>query len=73
MRGAENGVDVDIVFRVVERRTGNINFGASVGQGVGVGGFIGLEEPNLFGRAKQGRPRREGCSGSSAATSTIST
>ncbi len=55
MRGAENGVDVDIVFRVVEKRTGNINFGASVGQGVGVGGFIGLEEPNLFGRAKQGR------------------
>ena len=52
---AENGVDVDITFRVVEKRTGNINFGASVGQGVGVGGFIGLEEPNLFGKAKRGR------------------
>lgn len=52
---AENGVDVDIVFRVTERRTGNINFGASVGQGVGIGGFIGLEEPNLFGRAKRGK------------------
>lgn len=51
----ENGVDVDLVFRVVERRTGNINFGASLGQGTGVGGFLGLEEPNLFGRAKQGR------------------
>jgi outer membrane protein insertion porin family len=52
---AENGVDVDIVFRVVERRTGNVNFGASVGQGVGIGGFIGLEEPNLFGKAKRGK------------------
>jgi len=54
-RQAENQVDIDIIFRVAERRTGNINFGASVGQGVGVGGFIGLEEPNLFGRAKRGR------------------
>jgi outer membrane protein insertion porin family len=52
---AENGVDVDITFRVVERNTGNINFGASVGQGVGVGGFLGLEEPNLFGKAKRGK------------------
>jgi outer membrane protein insertion porin family len=52
---AENGVDVDITFRVTEKRTGNINFGASVGQGVGVGGFIGLEEPNLFGKAKRGK------------------
>jgi outer membrane protein insertion porin family len=52
---AENGVDVDIVFRVEERRTGNINFGASLGQGTGVGGFLGLEEPNLFGRGKRGR------------------
>ena len=30
-----NGVDVDIVFRVEEKRTGNINFGASLGQGTG--------------------------------------
>jgi len=52
---SDNGVDVDITFRVVEKRTGNINFGASVGQGVGVGGFIGLEEPNLFGKAKRGK------------------
>jgi len=52
---AENGVDVDITFRVNEKSTGNVNFGASVGQGVGVGGFLGLEEPNLFGKAKRGR------------------
>lgn len=52
---SENGVDVDITFRVEERRTGNINFGASLGQGTGVGGFLGLEEPNLFGKGKRGR------------------
>ncbi|HEU4473967.1 MAG TPA: outer membrane protein assembly factor BamA [Gemmatimonadales bacterium] len=55
VRPSENGVDVDVVFRVEERRTGNINFGASLGQGTGVGGFLGLEEPNLFGRGKRGR------------------
>jgi outer membrane protein insertion porin family len=46
--------DVDIVFRVKERQTGNVNFGASMGQGTGVGGFIGLTQPNLFGRCKSG-------------------
>lgn len=55
VRTAPNGVDVDVVFRVEEKRTGNINFGASLGQGTGVGGFLGLEEPNLFGRGKRGR------------------
>jgi outer membrane protein insertion porin family len=55
IRPAPNGVDVDIIFRVEERRTGNINFGASLGQGTGVGGFLGLEEPNLFGRGKRGK------------------
>ena len=59
--------DVDIVFRVTERRTGNVQFGASVGQGTGVGGFIGLEEPNLFGQAKRGK-----VTGSSAGTSRTS-
>lgn len=54
MAQRENG-DIDITFRVTERRTGNINFGASVGQGTGLGGFLGLEEPNLFGRGKRGR------------------
>jgi outer membrane protein insertion porin family len=55
VKPAANGVDVDVVFRVEEKRTGNINFGASLGQGTGVGGFLGLEEPNLFGRGKQGK------------------
>jgi|APMI01.1.fsa_nt_gi outer membrane protein insertion porin family len=48
--------DVDIVFRVKEKRTGSVNFGASMGQGgVGFGGFVGLEQPNLFGNCKQGK------------------
>src|SRR6476469_9662192 len=55
VRPAANGVDVDVIFRVEERRTGNINFGASLGQGTGVGGFLGLEEPNLFCRGKRGK------------------
>ncbi|MFQ5704419.1 MAG: outer membrane protein assembly factor BamA [Gemmatimonadales bacterium] len=44
--------DLDVIFTVSEKHTGNVNFGASVGQGVGVGGFIGLDEPNLLGRGK---------------------
>jgi outer membrane protein insertion porin family len=45
--------DLDIVFKVKEKRTGNVQFGASVG-GVGVGGFIGFDQPNLFGTCKRG-------------------
>lgn len=45
--------DVDIVFNVKEKRTGNINFGASMGQGTGLGGFVGLDQPNLLGRCKR--------------------
>ncbi|HEU4763039.1 MAG TPA: outer membrane protein assembly factor BamA [Gemmatimonadales bacterium] len=51
----EGSPDVNLVFRVEEKRTGNVNFGASLGQGTGIGGFIGLEEPNLFGQGKRGR------------------
>lgn len=54
VRPANDQGDVDIVFRVKEKRTGNVNFGASVGQGTGLGGFIGLEQPNLFGKCKRG-------------------
>ncbi len=45
--------DVDITYRVTEKNTGNFNFGASVGQGTGLGGFIGMDQPNLFGRGKR--------------------
>ena len=63
-----NRVDVDIVFRVEEKRTGNINFGASVGQGTG---------RRRLPRARGAEPLRPGqarasCSGSSAGTSTTS-
>ena len=53
-RPANEQGDVDIVFSVKEKRTGNVNFGASMGQGTGVGGFIGLDQPNLFGQCKRG-------------------
>jgi outer membrane protein insertion porin family len=49
----ENG-DIDLIFHVKEKRTGNVNFGASVGQGTGVGGFLGFDQPNLFGECKRG-------------------
>lgn len=52
-RPAGDEGDVDIVFNVKEKRTGNLNFGASMGQGTGLGGFIGLDQPNLFGRCKR--------------------
>lgn len=45
--------DVDVTFKVKEKRTGSVNFGASVGQGTGLGGFIGLTQPNLFGSCKR--------------------
>lgn len=53
-RQANEQGDIDIIFRVKEKRTGNVNFGASMGQGTGLGGFIGLEQPNLFGKCKRG-------------------
>jgi outer membrane protein insertion porin family len=53
-RTANDQGDVDVVFKVKEKRTGNVNFGASMGQGTGLGGFIGLDQPNLFGKCKKG-------------------
>ena len=47
--------DLDIVFHVSEKRTGNVNFGATIGQGTGLGGFLGLDEANLFGQGKRGQ------------------
>ena len=49
--------DVDITFSVVEKQTGSINFGTSVGGGVGLSGFVGYQQPNLFGQAKSGNLR----------------
>ena len=52
-RTANDNGDIDIVFRVQEKKTGQVSFGASVGQGTGLGGFIGFEQPNLFGLCKR--------------------
>jgi outer membrane protein insertion porin family len=54
-RPANDQGDIDIVFHVTEKHTGQVTFGASLGQGTGIGGFVGLEEPNLFGQGKRGR------------------
>lgn len=52
-RPANEKGDVDVIFHLKEKRTGSVNFGASVGEGTGVGGFIGLDQPNLFGKCKR--------------------
>ncbi len=51
------GGDIDVTMRVAERQTGNINFGSSISPATGVGGFIGYDDANLFGQAKQGHFR----------------
>jgi outer membrane protein insertion porin family len=51
--------DIDLSFELTERRTGSLSLGAAVGGGTGLSGFIGYEQPNLFGQAKVGRIRWE--------------
>jgi outer membrane protein insertion porin family len=53
LKANEQG-DLDITFELKEKNTGNFSFGAQMGQGTGIGGFIQLEQPNLFGRCKRG-------------------
>ena len=53
----ENG-DVDVTFTVTEKPTGSLNFGTTVGGGTGgLGGFVGYDQPNLFGQGKSGALR----------------
>ncbi len=54
----DNG-DVNITFQVKEKQTGSINFGTALGGGTGVAGFLGYDQPNLFGQAKAGHLRWE--------------
>ncbi len=51
--------DVDITFEVAEQQTGSINFGTALGGASGIAGFLGYDQPNLFGRAKSGHLRWE--------------
>lgn len=51
--------DVNVTFNVKEKQTGSINFGTAVGGGTGVAGFLGYDQPNLFGQAKAGHLRWE--------------
>lgn len=55
---------VDLVFKVKEKQTGNINFGTVLGGGYGrtgggVSGFLGYSQPNLFGQGKNASVRIE--------------
>jgi outer membrane protein insertion porin family len=59
----DSGV-VDITFHVKEKQTGNINFGTVIGggyggRGGGVSGFLGYQQPNLFGQGKNASLRLE--------------
>ena len=50
--------DVDVTFTVIEKPTGAVNFGTSIGGGTGgLSGFIGYDQPNLFGQGKSGSMR----------------
>jgi outer membrane protein insertion porin family len=51
--------DVDLVFEVKEKQTGSVNFGTSLGGSLGLMGFLGYDQPNLFGKAKTGHLRWE--------------
>lgn len=51
--------DIDLTFEVRERRTGSLTLGAAIGGGTGLSGFLGYEQPNLFGQGKTGRVRWE--------------
>ncbi|MDE2754292.1 MAG: outer membrane protein assembly factor BamA [Gemmatimonadota bacterium] len=52
IRPDEETGDVDIIFNVQEEQTGSLSFGTAVGGGVGLSGFLGWDQPNLFGQAK---------------------
>lgn len=59
MEPTEDG-DVDVTFEVAERQTGSVNFGTAIGGStIGIAGFLGYDQPNLFGKAKSGHLRWE--------------
>ena len=56
---ARTNCDVNITFEVKEKQTGSVNFGTAVGGYGGLAGFLGYDQPNLFGQAKSGHLRWE--------------
>ena len=56
---ARQECDVNITFEVKEKQTGSVNFGTAVGGYSGLAGFLGYDQPNLFGQAKSGHLRWE--------------
>lgn len=56
---ARRECDVNVTFEVKEKQTGSVNFGTAVGGGSGLAGFLGYDQPNLFGQAKSGHLRWE--------------
>ena len=44
--------DIDISLRVQEKQTGMLNFGITASGFTGLAGFIGYQQPNMFGLAK---------------------
>ena len=58
MEQLEDG-DVNVTFEVEEKQTGSINFGTTIGGWGGLAGFLGYDQPNLFGQAKSGHLRWE--------------
>ena len=54
----ENG-DINVTFEVEEKQTGSVNFGTTIGGWGGLAGFLGYDQPNLFGQAKTGHLRWE--------------
>ena len=66
----DNG-DVDVIFRVKEKRTGNVNFGASVGQGRAWAASSASISPTSSASASAARST--GSSGSTSTTSASAT
>jgi outer membrane protein insertion porin family len=58
-RPIEETNEVDLLFKVKEKRTGSANFGAGFGGGYGMTGFLDLTQSNLFGRGKSVQIRFE--------------
>lgn len=51
--------DIDLTYKVEEKQTGSVSFGTTLGGYSGVAGFLGYDQPNLFGQAKSGHLRWE--------------